>query len=82
MEFVDGLVEAGYGFNEHSHPIEKAGPMTFDPKKTQPQEQLGSKAREPWIKPEIEMLRIDETETLSGVGADGSFGQPADCTAS
>ena len=54
--------------------------MTFDPKKTEPAEQIGSKTRERWIKPEIEILRIDETETRGGVGDDGSFHQPADCT--
>jgi hypothetical protein len=56
--------------------------MTFDPKKTQPAEQIESKARAPWVKPEVEVLQIDQTETHFGVGHDGSFGQPADCTLS
>jgi len=35
-----------------------------------------------WVEPEIEMLSIEQTETLSGVGHDGSFHQAPDCTLS
>jgi hypothetical protein len=44
--------------------------------------QLEPKARMVWIEPEIEVLSIEQTETLFGVGHDGSFHQAADCTKS
>jgi len=40
------------------------------------------KARMVWIEPEIEVLSIEQTETLSGHGHDGSFHQAPDCTKS
>jgi len=53
-------------------------PVTETPISTQ----LEPKARMVWIEPEIEALSLEQTETLFGVGHDGSFGQAADCTKS
>jgi hypothetical protein len=56
--------------------------MTIDPGKPAHTPSEANERRAIWVEPKIEVLGIEQTETKSGVGHDGSFSQAPDCTKS